>query len=272
MKGVGYAVVLCALAAVQVKAAGDVSLEVPKKRAAFEPASGDTAAEKCTGDRIVCGSCTSVMVCSYGKENVGGYECSSVDTSRPYCTGKGVCSVTVNAACETESELCPAGNLAYPDPANCSEAVFCDASKKTVKMSSPTSNYVFNFTAQSWSLKKTAADCFQVNCNAAGQLNKWYAYKPDPRLSIFCGTSGPMIFECGENEVFVEGKKACEFACSKSGNFAYPGDTSRYYMCLPTATGGFQLFEQSCLPGLEFDDTKHMCVVPAPMIPGNSAS
>ncbi|XP_058128574.1 uncharacterized protein LOC131292848 [Anopheles ziemanni] len=192
----------------------------------------------CRGLRIDCGSCTSVMICNYQNQTVGGYDCASTDPTRPYCTKAGVCSSTIDDSCQIQSDLCPSTSKYYPDPANCANALYCNDEYYASKTSAPSSGYVFNYSSQTWSLRRSPADCFEINCFAAGKQNTWTAYKPDPKLSIYCGTYGPMIFECsGINYIFNESKKQCEFSCVKEGSFPHPTETKLYYLCLPTTNG-----------------------------------
>ncbi|XP_035898186.1 uncharacterized protein LOC118505870 [Anopheles stephensi] len=217
--------------------------------------SDDTTLFSCDGeDRIVCGSCSKVMICNYQKQMVGSYECSSIDPQRPYCTGKGVCSKTTD--CEIPSELCPTPNYFYPVPSNCSEVVYCGPKREETKVSAPSTAYIFDFKIQKWTLRKTAADCFQLNCGAAIMLNKFFAYKPNPRLYFYCTTGGPMTFTCDTNEVFNEAKRECEFGCTTEGDFPITGVNDRYYACLLGPNGVLQKFELSCPPGQLFDGTK----------------
>lgn len=115
-----------------------------------------------------------------------------------------------------------------------------------MKQSAPSSSYVFNSLVQSWTLRKTTADCFQINCLSSTMQNKFYVYKPNPRLYFYCATFGPMTFECSENEEFNETKRRCEFACKKEGKFAIPdgnggSQTDRYYLCLAGLNGSVSL-------------------------------
>uniref|UniRef100_A0A182KEL1 BPTI/Kunitz inhibitor domain-containing protein n=1 Tax=Anopheles christyi TaxID=43041 RepID=A0A182KEL1_9DIPT len=217
--------------------------------------------EQCKTRGITCGSCSSVMICSHEKQTVGSYECSSIDAQRPYCTGNGVCTNSMEEKCKTPSELCPPESTGsyYPVPGNCSESVYCAKDNTAVKTSAPSSSYYFNSIKQSWTLRKTAADCFQINCLSATMQNKFYVYKPNPQLYVYCATFGPMTFKCGANEEFNESKRACEFACKKEGNVGIPDGNGgflkdRYYSCLATASGSFQLFELNCPVGLIFID------------------
>ncbi|XP_559095.2 uncharacterized protein LOC3291073 [Anopheles gambiae] len=221
--------------------------------------------KECKARGITCGSCTSVMLCNHENKMVASYECSSVDAQRPYCVGNGMCTNIMDAQCNTPSELCPPEQsyAFYPVPGNCSESVYCNDKKFAMKQSAPSSSYVFNSLVQSWTLRKTTADCFQINCLSSTMQNKFYVYKPNPRLYFYCATFGPMTFECSENEEFNETKRRCEFACKKEGKFAIPdgnggSQTDRYYLCLAGLNGSYQLFETPCPTGLTFqtDDCK----------------
>ncbi|XP_035786561.1 uncharacterized protein LOC118463802 [Anopheles albimanus] len=261
MKCLGVLVALCAFVAVQ-GFAQNLPIVKPSKRTAVAPPVVDTVnfdpSYSCDPqNRITCGSCSSVMICNFNGNRVGGYECSSIDPSRPYCTGNGICSSEPADGCNVQSDLCPTADKFYPVPSNCSELVYCDSKQVAVTIPSPASTAIFNYASQSWTLRVAPTDCFQINCDAAGQLDKWYAYKPSPQLSIYCSSQGPMTFVCpNEKDVFNESKKSCEFACFKEGNFPFPGDSTKYYFCLSDQKGGFQKFENSCLPGFIFNDTK----------------
>uniref|UniRef100_A0A182P3H9 BPTI/Kunitz inhibitor domain-containing protein n=1 Tax=Anopheles epiroticus TaxID=199890 RepID=A0A182P3H9_9DIPT len=243
---------LCCLATVVVqpgKADEHLPIVLRMQRTVVSPVDNGPMSdptETCTDRGIACGSCTSVMFCDHNKQIVGSYECSSIDAKRPYCSGKGVCTGTMEDKCKKPSELCPTQVEAkysfFPVPGNCSEAVYCSATKYATPTTSPSASYAFNFDNQSWSLRKTAADCFEVNCLASAAQNKVYAYKPNPRLYFYCAASGPLTYSCGENEAFNESKRACEFICRAEGKFGIPNGSggyveNRYYSCLPGANG-----------------------------------
>ncbi|XP_049543743.1 uncharacterized protein LOC125956172 [Anopheles darlingi] len=270
MKCLGVLVALCAFAAVQVFAQ-DIPISKPSKRTVVAQDPPKTLFDdsfSCDPDnRITCGSCNSVMICNFDGKKVGGYDCSSIDPSRPFCIGNGICSSSAGEGCNIKSDLCPTTDKFYPVPSNCSELVYCGPDQSATKVASPTTTAIFNFAKQSWTVRVAPTDCFQVDCKAAGQLDKWYAYKPSPTLSIYCSAEGPLTFQCeNEKDAFNESTKKCEFACSEEGNFPYPGDKERYYICLPDQKGGFQKIENSCLPTLEYDASLKRCVKRPPTI------
>ncbi|XP_050079514.1 uncharacterized protein LOC126567328 [Anopheles maculipalpis] len=205
----------------------------------------------CKEERITCGSCSKIMICNYQKQNVGSYECSSIDPQRPYCTDNGVCSA--ENKCTIPSDLCPTKEYFYPVPSNCGESVYCGSDLQATKYSAPSSAYFFDFKSQKWVARKTAADCFQINCATSAMLNKFFAYKPNPQLYFYCASSGPMTFRCDANKIFNEAKRMCEFGCIEEGDFPIAGVDDRYYACLPGTNGVLQKFELSCPPGLKFD-------------------
>ncbi|XP_053667824.1 uncharacterized protein LOC128718178 [Anopheles marshallii] len=206
--------------------------------------------------RVTCGSCTSVMLCNYQKQNVGLYDCSSIDPLLPYCKD-GKCQSELG--CDLKSDLCPAEDNFYPVPHNCSEAVYCNDRLQATSYSAPSTSYMFEYETGSWIYLKTPADCFQINCNTASNLNKFFTYKPYPQLYFFCGTSGPLTFKCGVSEVFNETTKNCEFGCTKKGKFPISGVKDRYYSCLDGPNGSLQKFEESCPSGKEFDAQLQLC-------------
>ncbi|XP_053674771.1 uncharacterized protein LOC128725074 [Anopheles nili] len=218
------------------------------------------SANECNADRIYCGSCTQVVVCNYNKDIIGSFDCGAINPKSPYCTNKGECSNSAQPECIQKSDLCPTTNKFYPVPQNCSESVFCDSEKFSTVVSSPSSAHIFNSKSQSWSLRQSVDDCFQIDCMSAEHQNKWYAYKPNPRLSIFCGIYGAVTFECdGIYDVFNESKRLCEFSCATEGNFPVKGSSNRYYSCLPTTSGGLQKFEYSCLGTTVFNAKTMLC-------------
>uniref|UniRef100_A0A182SN68 Chitin-binding type-2 domain-containing protein n=1 Tax=Anopheles maculatus TaxID=74869 RepID=A0A182SN68_9DIPT len=203
---------------------------------------GGSTGYTCNKKRIACGSCSKVIICNHLEENVASYECSSVDPLRPYCTGDGVCAS--DTECEIPSELCPTNEYFYPVPSNCSEVVYCGDKLEATKYVAPSSSYVFDFASQKWVVRKTAADCFQINCATSTMMNKFFAYKPNPQLYFYCATSGPMTFTCKDNEVFNEAKRLCEFGCTKEGDFPIPGVDNRYYACLLGPNGLVRNFDR----------------------------
>uniref|UniRef100_A0A182NQ05 Chitin-binding type-2 domain-containing protein n=1 Tax=Anopheles dirus TaxID=7168 RepID=A0A182NQ05_9DIPT len=231
---------LFTVAVVQATAT-DLPIVIPAKRTVGTGTADEATNQGCKGNRIDCGGCNSVIMCNYQNQTVGSYDCSSLDPQRPYCTGKGICTSSLDPKCEVQSDLCPKGNKYFPVPSNCSESVYCTDKLQAIKVGGPSLSFVFNYTGQSWTARKTTADCFQINCLTTTMQNKFHVYKPYPQLYVYCGTTGPMTFLCeGENETFNEAKRTCEFSCLTSGNFAIPNDENKYYSCLPTSTGSEQ--------------------------------
>uniref|UniRef100_A0A182R905 Chitin-binding type-2 domain-containing protein n=1 Tax=Anopheles funestus TaxID=62324 RepID=A0A182R905_ANOFN len=212
------------------------------------------------GTRFACGSCTNVMICNYQKQAVGSYDCSSIDPANPYCED-GKC--TNETDCKIKSDLCPATDKFYPVPNNCSEAVYCGTDYVATTYTSPSPSYMFDIATQSWVFRKTPADCFQINCATAANMNKFFAYKPNPQLYVYCGTSGPLTFQCDDNNVYNESTKRCEFGCIKEGKFPIAGEPTKFYSCLVGPNGTLQKFEESCPIGTEFnpDPAVLRCVI-----------
>ncbi|XP_052888264.1 uncharacterized protein LOC128296813 [Anopheles moucheti] len=206
--------------------------------------------------RTTCGSCTSVMLCNYQKQNVGSYDCSSSNPLRPYCKD-GVCQS--EPGCDLKSDLCPDKDNFYPVPHNCSEAVYCNDGLRATAYTAPSSSYMFDYNTGSWIYLKTPADCFQIDCKITSNLNKLIAYKPNPQLYVFCGTSGPLTFKCGDSEAFNETTKLCEFHCKQKGKYPIPGVKDRYYSCLEGPNGTYQKFVEVCPNGKEFDNGVNDC-------------
>uniref|UniRef100_A0A182W882 Chitin-binding type-2 domain-containing protein n=1 Tax=Anopheles minimus TaxID=112268 RepID=A0A182W882_9DIPT len=174
-----------------------------------------------------------LQICNYQKQEEGSYDCSTVDPSRPFCQ---------NGVCIEESDC------TTQIPNNCSEAVYCDNDLAGSIYTAPVPSYMFDFKYDTWVYYQSPSDCFEINCSIATNLNKFFAYKPHPQLYIYCGTSGPLTFQCGDNNVYNEETNACEFGCLKAGKFEIEGVKDKYYSCLAGPNGTEQYALRTLVP------------------------
>lgn len=184
------------------------------------------------GARFACANCSTVSICSYGGIEVDSYHCSSVDATRPFCSGNaGICKSTPEGDCIQPSELCPRASETFPQPSNCMQYIQCDTEKQAQTVTCSPSSFVYDHSTKSCKLRQTSNDCFQLNC--ALNQNRWASYRPAPSLAFYCSSAvGPMTFECtGENQVFNVASRTCVFGCPREGRFPVSDDASRYYQC-----------------------------------------
>ncbi|XP_058128573.1 uncharacterized protein LOC131292847 [Anopheles ziemanni] len=218
--------------------------------------------EKCeeNTERQRCKDCLTVDICSYDNFRLAQYRCKDVNPLKPYCTGKGECTDKLPAGddCTGKDDLCPEEAGYYPDPTNCTRYLICDSNQKAYAQTCAVANNVYQQETASCILKRRSSDCFQVDCKAAKNLEKWFQYTPSPQFYFLCSAAGPFMSKCPENEIFDVNTKQCEFQCSSVGRFPYPGEEKKYYECVETSTSKIQKFEQTC-PGtmiFKYDDEK----------------
>uniref|UniRef100_A0A182W881 Chitin-binding type-2 domain-containing protein n=1 Tax=Anopheles minimus TaxID=112268 RepID=A0A182W881_9DIPT len=194
--------------------------------------------DKCaSGKRQDCADCRTVNICSYDQTVLTSYKCQDVEPEKPYCTGNGICSLESEpeSACGVADDLCPLTQAGfYPDPANCTQYIYCDEKQVATHVSCLAANNAYNHSSSSCFLRKTLDDCYQVNCDLLLNRNKWFVYKPFPQLYFFCSNSGlPVMFECPRpSEVYDVKLQRCKFECRESGRFPYPEDNKKYYECV----------------------------------------
>lgn len=107
---------------------------------------------------------------------------------------------------------------------------------------------------------RTSQDCPILNCYQFP--NRFVSYTLDRSLYIFCnidihGNIRPLLYQCTSETVFNPTKQGCEFGCIEGeGRFEYPGDQSKYYLCLETVYGEIVPFVMSCDDGSRFENGK----------------
>ncbi|XP_053667823.1 uncharacterized protein LOC128718176 [Anopheles marshallii] len=231
----------------------------------FVVSSSRVASDKCdSGKRQGCADCRTVNICSYDQTVLTSYKCQDVEPDKPYCTGDGICSAEYEAesTCGMADDLCPPIKAGfYPDPANCTQYIYCDEKQVSTSVSCLAANNAYNHSSSSCFLRKTLDDCYQVNCDLLLNRNKWFVYKPFPQLYFFCSSSGlPVMFECPrESDVYDVKLQRCKFECRESGRFPYPEDNKRYYECVYVTPFKLELFEQRCPLQLTYDEERKIC-------------
>lgn len=240
--------------------------EIPPGLKPLRSVSRSTTNDKCEeGQRLGCADCSTVQVCQWNGNPIESskFRCDSVDRTKPYCTGNtGVCSEQPSADCVKASDLCPSSGI-FPQPINCREMIYCD-NQKNAYVASCATGQAYKHSERSCVRMTATRDCFQLNCAAAGSLNQWFPYTPAPQLYVFCSSVvGPMTFQCeGENQIFNQRLKRCDFSCPSEGNFAIPGEpanSQRYYQCVLGAGRVLQANVAVCPGPLVFNPETRNC-------------
>jgi Chitin binding Peritrophin-A domain len=99
-------------------------------------------------------------------------------------------------------------------------------------------NWVYNAGLKGCQPRTQARDCVQANCG--GQANNFVPYPADSSLYVFCGGgANNALLQCPTGETFDPLLRSCGAQiCTAEGLLSYPGDASKYYVCVSDGNGG----------------------------------
>lgn len=205
-----------------------------------------------------------IQICDYDGNILARVNCP---TTRPYCsfnhgqcisTPPKECSPFVNTDVAKKSDLCPFSGF-FPHPLHCNRFHYCTSELLAIPYVCPY-YYIYDPVSHLCRLYRNSQDCPMLDCYRFP--NQFVSYKLDRSLYVFCnvdmhGNLRLLLYQCSSETVFNAEKQGCEFGCvDGEGRFEYPGDQTKYYLCLMTNYGEIVPFVMSCNEGSRFESGK----------------
>lgn len=164
----------------------------------------------------------------------------------------------MNFSSEKKSELCPSSGF-FPHPLHCNKFQLCTLELQAIPYVCP-HYYIYDPVSHLCRLYRNSQDCPILDCHRFP--NRFVSYALDRTLYLFCnidmdGNVRLLLYQCTGETVFNAEKQGCEFGCVEGeGRFEYPGDKSKFYLCLMTNYGEIVPFIMSCNAGSHFESGK----------------